>query len=79
MTREPRGAGVKRQMVTVIECISANGRSLLIIIWQPQPIGAHGPRTLSLDGILRVPNLDIPTSLEWVKRVFDPQTRLRAN
>ena len=30
--RDYRGAGVKRTMVTAIECISANGRSLLPII-----------------------------------------------
>ncbi len=32
--RDYRGAGVKRTTVTAIECISANGRSLLLmIIW----------------------------------------------
>jgi hypothetical protein len=32
--RDYRGAGVKRIIVTAIECISANGRSLLpMIIW----------------------------------------------
>ncbi len=32
--RDYRGAGVKRTMVTAIECISANGRCLLsMIIW----------------------------------------------
>jgi hypothetical protein len=32
--RDYRGAAVKRTMVTAIECISANGRSLLpMIIW----------------------------------------------
>jgi hypothetical protein len=32
--RDYRGAGVKRTIVTAIECISANGRSLLpMIIW----------------------------------------------
>jgi hypothetical protein len=30
-----RGASVKRTMVTAIECISANGRSLLLIIIWP--------------------------------------------
>ena len=30
--RDYRGAGVKRTMVTAIECISANGRSLLPMI-----------------------------------------------
>jgi hypothetical protein len=37
--RDYRGAGVKRTMVTAIECISANGRSLLpMIIW---PANTH--------------------------------------
>ena len=37
--RDYRGAGIKRTMVTVIECISANGRSLLpMIIW---PASTH--------------------------------------
>ena len=32
--RDYRGAGVKRTMVTAVECISADGRSLLpLIIW----------------------------------------------
>jgi len=32
--RDYRGAGVKRTTVTAVECISANGRSLLLmIIW----------------------------------------------
>ena len=32
--RDYRGAGVKRTMVIVIECISADGRSLLpLVIW----------------------------------------------
>ena len=30
--RDYRGAGVKRTMVTAIECVSANGRSLLLMI-----------------------------------------------
>lgn len=46
--RDYRGAGVKRTMVTAIECISANGRSLL-----PEAIG---PRILPLDGIMPVLN-----------------------
>jgi hypothetical protein len=37
--RTYRGAGVKRIMVTAIECISADGRSLcLLIIW---PTATH--------------------------------------
>jgi hypothetical protein len=60
--RDYRGAGVKRTMVTAIECISADGKSLLpMIIWQPPPIEATGPRSPPLDGTMRAPNLDIPT------------------
>lgn len=37
--RDYRGAGVKRTMVTAIECISGNGRALLpLIIW---PASTH--------------------------------------
>jgi hypothetical protein len=37
--RDYRGAGVKRTIVTAIECISADGRSLLpLIIW---PAATH--------------------------------------
>jgi hypothetical protein len=37
--RDYRGAGVKQTMVTAIECISADGRSLLpLIIW---PASTH--------------------------------------
>ena len=45
--RDYRGAGVKRTMVTTIECISASGRFLLLmIIWPALPIEATGPRSL---------------------------------
>jgi hypothetical protein len=32
-----------------------------MIIWQPPPIEATGPRSPPLDGTMRAPNLDIPT------------------
>jgi hypothetical protein len=74
---------VKRTMVTAIECISADGRSLQpLIIWpasthrsnwtmHPTP-GWHYAH--SENGYN-----DSKISLEWLKRVFDPQTRARAN
>jgi hypothetical protein len=74
--RDYRRAGVKRTMVTAIECISANGRSLLpMIIWPatthrsnwtmfPTP-GWH--YACSESGYT-----DSKISLEWLKRVFDP-------
>src|SRR3989440_904078 len=70
-------------MVTAIECISADGRSLLpMIIWPaithrsnwtiyPTP-GWH--YACSESGYT-----DSKISLEWLKRVFDPQTKERAN
>jgi len=65
--RDYRGAGVKRTMVTAIECISANGRSLLpMIIWPATTIEATGPHSPPLDGTMHAPNLDTPTPrLAW--------------
>lgn len=74
--RDYRGAGVKRIMVTTIECISADCRSLLpMIIWPaithrsnwtmfPTP-GWH--YVYSESGYF-----DSMISLEWLKRVFNP-------
>jgi len=81
--RDYRGAGVKRTMVTAIECISANGRSLLpMIIW---PATTHRSNWT----IFPTPGwhyacsesgyTDSKISLEWLKCVFDPQTKGQAN
>ena len=79
--RNYRGAVVKRTTVTAIECISANGRSLLpMIIWPattyrsnwtifPTP-GWH--YAISDSGYT-----DSKISLEWLKRVFEPQPESR--
>jgi len=73
----------KRTTVTAIECVSANGRYLNpIIIWpasthranwikQPTP-GWH--YAYSGSGYT-----DSYISLQWLKLVFDPQTKERAN
>jgi hypothetical protein len=81
--RDYRGAGVKRTMVTAIECISANGRSLLpLIIW---PASTHRSNwtTYETPGWHYAHSEngynDSKISLEWLKRVFDPQTKERAN
>jgi hypothetical protein len=78
-----RGAGVKRTMVTAIKCISVDGRALLpLIIW---PAATHRSNwtthptpgwhyALSENGYN-----DSKISLEWLTRVFDPQTRERAD
>lgn len=81
--RDYRGAGIKRTMVTAIECISANGRSLLpMIIW---PATSHRSNwtTFPTPGwhyaCSESGYTDSKISLEWLKRVFDPQTREQAN
>ena len=61
--RDYRGAGVKRTTVTAIECISADGRSLLpLIIWP----ASTGPRIQPLDGISHIQKIDTTTpKLAW--------------
>lgn len=77
-----RGARVRRQMVTAIECISADGRVLdPMIIWPakthrsnwttyPTP-GWH--YAFSDNGYT-----DSYLSLQWIRLVFDPQTQAQA-
>jgi len=81
--RAYKGAGVKREMVTAIECISADGRSLLpMIIW---PASTHRSNwtTYPTPGWHYAHSEsgynDPKISLEWLKRMFDPQTKGRAH
>lgn len=81
--RNYRGAGVKRTVVTAIECVSGDGRSLLpLTIW---PASTHRSNwttyptpgwhyAYSENGYN-----DSKINLEWLTRVFDPQTKGRAN
>jgi DDE superfamily endonuclease len=82
-SRNYRGAGVKRMMVTAIECISADGKCLPpLIIW---PASSHRSNwtTYPTPGwhyACSEPGYtDSKISLEWLKRVFDPQTKARAH
>jgi DDE superfamily endonuclease len=81
--RDYRGAGVKRTMVTAIECISANGRSLLPMIIWPATTHRSNWTTFPTPGWHYICSesgyTDSKISLEWLKRVFDPQTRGQAN
>lgn len=81
--RDYRGAREKRTMVTAIECVSGDGRYLTpMIIW---PATTHRSNWTTF----RTPRwqyassasgyTDSKISLEWLKRIFDPQTRERAN
>lgn len=81
--RKYRGARVNRTVVTAIECVSADGRYLdPMIIWPASTHRAdwttkHTPGwhyACSESGYT-----DSEISFEWLKRVFDPQTKERAN
>ena len=81
--RNYRGAGVKRTLVTAIERISADGRCLApLIIW---PAATHRSTwtTYPTPGwhfaCSKTGYTDTEISLYWIKHVFDPQTRARAN
>lgn len=81
--RDYRGAGVKRTMVTAIECVSASGERLNpMIIW---PASTHRsnwtmyPTPGWVYAFSESGYNDSYLSLEWMKRVFDPQTKVRAN
>jgi hypothetical protein len=81
--RKYRGARVKRTVVTAIECISGDGRYLdPMVIW---PASTHRANwtTYPTPGWYYACSesgyTDSYISLEWLKRVFDPQTKERAN
>lgn len=81
--RKHRGARIKRTSVTSIECISADGRYLdPMIIW---PASTHRSNwtTFHTPGWQYAYSdsgyTDSKISLEWLKRIFHPQTQERAN
>jgi len=78
-----RGARVKRTTVTAIECISADGRYLTPMIIWPATTHRSNWTTFETPGWQYACNesgyTDSKISLEWLKRIFDPQTKDRAN
>ena len=80
--RDFQGARVKRTTITAIECISANGSYLdPMIIWPASTHRAdwttyHTPGWHYACSDSGYTNSKI--SFEWLQRVFDPQTRVRA-
>ncbi|KAL2208340.1 DDE-domain-containing protein [Sarocladium strictum] len=78
-----RGARVKRPTVTAIECVSGDGRCLNpMIIW---PASTHQANWITHPtpgwhcAYSDIGYTDSYLSLQWLKHVFDPQTRERAN
>jgi hypothetical protein len=81
--RDYRGARIKRTLVTAIECISADGRYLTPMIIWPATTHRSNWTTFPTPGWQYACSesgyTDSKISLEWLKRIFDPQTRERAN
>jgi hypothetical protein len=77
------GAGVKRTMVTAIECISADGRSLHPLTISPASTHRSNWSTHATPGwhygFSENGYNDSKIILGWLTRVFDPQTRAIAN
>jgi hypothetical protein len=80
--RTYRGARVKREVVTAVECVSADGRYLSpMVIW---PAATHRSNwtTFPTPGwqyaLSESGYTDSYLSLQWLKRIFDPETKERA-
>jgi hypothetical protein len=80
--RDYRGARVKRTLVTAVECISGDGRYLdRMIIW---PAATHRSNwtTFPTPGWQYACSdtgyTDSYISLQWLQRIFDPETKERA-
>jgi hypothetical protein len=82
-THAYRGARVKRTMVTAVECISADGRCLNpMIIWPAKTHRANWTTYPTPGWVYALSDTgftDSYISLQWLKLVFDPQTKQRAN
>ena len=81
--RDYRGARVKRITITAIECISGDGRYLNPMIIWPATTHRSNWTTFPTPGWQYACSesgyTDSKISLEWLKRMFDPQTKERAN
>ena len=81
--RNYRGTGVKRTLVTAIECISADGRCLDPLIFWPAATHCSTWTTHTTPGwhfaCSKKGYTDTEISLYWIKHVFDLLTRARAN
>jgi hypothetical protein len=82
-TRSYRGARVKRKMVTAIECISGDGRYLNPLIIWPATTHRSNWTTFPTPGwqyaCTATGYTDSYVSLQWLKRIFNPETKERAN
>ena len=77
-----RGAGVKRTLITAIECISVDGRYLHPLIIWPAAIYRSTWTTHPTQGWQFGHSdsgyTDTAISLYWIQHIFDPLTKARA-
>src|SRR5262245_61896952 len=78
-----RGARVKRTTITAIECISRDGRYLTPMVIWPATTHRSNWTTFETPGwqyaCTESGYTNSKISLEWLKRIFYPQTKDRAN
>lgn len=78
-----RGAHVKRTTITAIECISGDGRYLTPMIIWPATTHRSNWTTFETPGwqyaCTESGYTNSKISLEWLKRIYEPQTKDRAN
>jgi hypothetical protein len=81
--RDCRGVRVKRTTITAIECISADGRYLNPMIIWPATTHRSNWTTFPTPGwqyaCTESGYTNSKISYEWLKRIFDPETKERAN
>lgn len=77
-----RGARVKREVVTAVECISADGRYLNPMVIWPATTYRSNWTIFSTPGwqyaLAESGYTNSYISLQWLKRIFDPETKERA-
>jgi hypothetical protein len=78
-----RGAGIKRTLITAVECISASGKSLpLLIVWPAVTHRSSWTTHPTPDWHYAVSSsgyVDTEISLYWIRNVFHPATCARAD
>jgi hypothetical protein len=83
MQKTHRGAGLKRTLITAVECISADGRSLPpLIIFPGVDLRSNWVCHEAPDwqfACSKKGYMNSAINLEWMQKVFEPSTRERAN
>lgn len=83
IVKDHRGAGVRRILIAGVECVSADGRSLPpLIIFPGAALRSNWVCHDAPDwhfACSKKGYMNSSINLEWMSKVFEPQTRARAN